>query len=72
MDLALNNLQRLICHKTQTINQPSGKDIVIDPNPRVSNYLKVEKDLWLLPNLTIKKTIKNFFRVYRQKAVEYK
>ena len=21
MDLALNNLQRLICHKTQTINQ---------------------------------------------------
>ena len=22
MDLALNNLQRLICHKTQTTNQP--------------------------------------------------
>ena len=22
MDLALNNLQRLICHKTQTNNQP--------------------------------------------------
>ena len=23
MDLALNNLQRLICHKTQPTNQPS-------------------------------------------------
>ena len=23
MDLALNNLQRLICHKTQTTNQPT-------------------------------------------------
>ena len=23
MDLALNNLQKLICHKTQTINQPN-------------------------------------------------
>ena len=23
MDLVLNNLQRLICHKTQTTNQPS-------------------------------------------------
>ena len=25
MDLALNNLQRLICHKTQTTNQPMHK-----------------------------------------------
>ena len=24
MDLALNNLQRLICHKTQTTNQPTS------------------------------------------------
>ena len=24
MDLALNNLQRLICHKTQETNQPSS------------------------------------------------
>ena len=24
MDLALNNLKRLICHKTQTINQPAN------------------------------------------------
>ena len=23
MDLALNNLQRLMCHKTQPINQPT-------------------------------------------------
>ena len=23
MDLALNNLQRLICHETQTTNQPT-------------------------------------------------
>ncbi len=25
MDLALNNLQRLICHKTQTTNQPTNQ-----------------------------------------------
>ena len=25
MDLALNNLQRFICHKTQQINQPTIK-----------------------------------------------
>ena len=25
MDLALNNLQRLICHKTQQTNQPTYK-----------------------------------------------
>ena len=25
MDLALNNLQRLICHKTQPIKQPTDK-----------------------------------------------
>ena len=26
MDLALNNLQRLICHKTQTNKETTGKD----------------------------------------------
>ena len=25
MNLALNNLQRLICHKTQTTNQPTNQ-----------------------------------------------
>ena len=25
MDLALNNLQRLICHKTQSTNQPTNQ-----------------------------------------------
>ena len=25
MDLALNNLQRLICHKTQPTNQPTNQ-----------------------------------------------
>ena len=28
MDLALNNQQRLICHKTQATNQPTSKRIV--------------------------------------------
>ena len=28
MDLALNNLQRLICHKTQTANLPTNSQIV--------------------------------------------
>ena len=26
MDLALNNLQKLICHKTQQANQPTNKN----------------------------------------------
>ena len=26
MDLVLNNLHRLICHKTQTTNQPGGRE----------------------------------------------
>ena len=30
MDLALNNLQRLICHKTQQTNQPSFIDYCIN------------------------------------------
>ena len=28
MDLALNNLQRLICHKTQQTNQPLERNVV--------------------------------------------
>ena len=33
MDLALNNLQRLICHKTQQINQPTNQPEEIDCSP---------------------------------------
>ena len=29
MDLALNNLQRLICHKTQETNQPNQVKILV-------------------------------------------
>ena len=29
MDLALNNLQRLICHKTQTSNQPTNNIYIL-------------------------------------------
>ena len=34
MDLALNNLQRLICHKTQTTNQPT-KEYMIPYNNKL-------------------------------------
>ena len=30
MDLALNNLQGLICHKTQPTNQPTTSNQIID------------------------------------------
>ena len=30
MDLALNNLQRLICHKTQPTNQPTNHQVLFD------------------------------------------
>ena len=43
MDLALNNLQRLICHKTQTTDQPTGGVITvrvqsIDQIDMIENY----------------------------------
>ena len=40
MDLALNNLQRLICNKTQTINQPQ---ILNNTIPGYQTYLVQEE-----------------------------
>ena len=42
MDLALNNLQRLICHKTQTTNQPRTKIEMLSDNtiPGKNNGIK--------------------------------
>ena len=37
--MALNNLQRLICHKTQTTNQPTNH-IVPDTNAKTWKFLK--------------------------------
>ena len=34
MDLALNNLQRLICHKTQPTNQPTNQQMQIQANTK--------------------------------------
>ena len=39
MDLALNNLQRLICHKTQQTNQPTNQPT----NQRLENYIEKSK-----------------------------
>ena len=53
MDLALNNLKRLICHKTQTINEPASNSLlfyfwlvtilVIDLTEKI---LSVERKKW--------------------------
>ena len=52
MDLALNNLQRLICHKTQQTNKPNqhtipvkkyGISSLIEGSPRFFSYLVVNK-----------------------------
>ena len=39
MDLALNNLQRLICHKTQT-NQPAIQDFELTTNVCIADVKK--------------------------------
>ena len=38
MDLALNNLQRLMCHKTQTTNQPTNHQ---NPQTNIIFTLKI-------------------------------
>ena len=46
MDLALNNLQMLICHKTQQTNQPTKTDRGPQGTP---HQLITAKDFNLLP-----------------------
>ena len=41
IDFALNNLQRLICHKTQPTNQPAQKDLAIN-NPQELICFKIQ------------------------------
>ena len=41
MDLALNNLQRLICHKTQSTNQPINREDNNIPPPQGRQILCV-------------------------------
>ena len=41
MDLALNNLQRLICHKTQTTNQLT--DVIIGTSYEITPVKKKTK-----------------------------
>ena len=38
MDLALNNLQRLICHKTQTTNQTTEQGTLFIPFKSIGDY----------------------------------
>ena len=42
MDLAFNNLERLICHKTQTTNQPTNQ-----PTKQKLYFMKVTAPLWI-------------------------
>ena len=42
-DLALNNLQRLICHKTQAMKEREGENDVYD---RERNVCKTAKDVY--------------------------
>ena len=42
MDLALNNLQMMICHKTQTTNQPKMENVVED-EVKIRKIISVSK-----------------------------
>ena len=44
MDLALNNLQRLICHKTQTTNLPKESRRIQRPKRYVSTSNNKDED----------------------------
>ena len=41
MDLALDNLQKLICHKTQPTNQPVKVDMLLKRNKPHSNIVPI-------------------------------
>ena len=53
MDLALNNLQRLICHKTQPTNQPINWNpkiavliIKVYKSKLVQNFIYPQQSIW--------------------------
>ena len=46
MDLALNNLQRLICHKTQQTNQSPQEQWSIEIDK--TNHFSINKDYFLI------------------------
>ena len=62
MDLALNNLQRLICHKTQTTNEPEDVNGI---KKKFLNYDFFEENSILDLNMELKmKNKKNVLRAF--------
>ena len=60
MDLALNNLQRLICHIIQPTNQPTLQKIIICYyEHEITKYKKVKKRKFNFQNLQLKKKSTN-------------
>ena len=59
MDFAINNLKRLICHKTQTTNQPTILTDTLDILPVMVKVLaNGPGDLGSIPDRVIPKTLK--------------
>ena len=54
MDLALNNLQRLLCHKTQPTNQPTTIDII-------SFFICMSVSVCFYPSVSLSLFISQFF-----------
>ena len=47
MDLALNNLQMLICHKTQQINQPTNQIKIIHIPAKFVIIKNIKRNIFL-------------------------
>ena len=69
MDLALNNLQRLICHKTQQTNQPTRQFLAILRSPvfgkwRMQPFVHLYIVLWLYTALLYRGSKSSNFLVF--------
>ena len=58
MDLALNNQQRLICHKTQTTNQPT----ILENKNKIINEVDKESAVVILNKTSYRTTTREILR----------
>ena len=67
MNLALNNLQKLICHKPKQItNQPTKQAIIQPKKPKVEPELGIAEDnIFLFCSLDLLASLLQFWRCQR-------
>ena len=61
MDLALNNLQRLICHKTQITNQPTNQPTKCISTKWIGNDFEQDLNSGRQVHLDITPSVLHFF-----------